>query len=656
MSSLSVMTQAIDFANADPTVRPQDDLFRHVNGTWLATAKIDPDQSSAGGFIDLRDRSEADVHALIEEQPLGDPTTDAGRIAALYASFMDEARVEELGAAPLAPIFQAIGAIDSPSALARHLGWSLRHGLSPLVALYEEVDPGDPTHYTAFLTQTGLGLPDESYYRLDEHAEIRAKYLAHLTRVFGLAGFEDAAEQAATVLDLETRIAAHHWDRVRLRDLKASYNPTAYGEVVAQSPGFDWEAYLEGAELPRDRFDVLVVSQPSFIAGIAPLVADAPLDAWRSWARWKAISALSGYLSSPFVDARFDFYEKTLSGNEEQRPRWKRGVSFVEAVVGEAVGQSYVARHFQSEKKEAMEKLVATLLEAYRDSITKLGWMTEETRAEALRKLSKFTPKIGYPTKWRDYSSLTVSADDLVGNVLAANSFELDWTLSRIGQPVDLTEWQMYPQTVNAYYHPLRNEIVFPAAILQPPFFNADADDAVNYGAIGAVIGHEIGHGFDDKGSTCDGDGKLRDWWQPADREAFEQLTSRLVGQYEGLEPEGVTGTTGVNGKLTLGENIGDLGGLGIAYDAWLLAGGQPDGEPIDGLTPAQRFFTGWAQAWRSKRRPEAAKVLLTTDPHSPSEFRCNQIVRNLDAFFDAFGVTEADALWLAPEDRVTIW
>lgn len=650
------MTAAIVFDYADPTIRPQDDLFRHVNGTWLRTAKIDPDQSSAGGFVDLRDAAEADVHELVESLPLTDPGTDEGRIAALYASVMDEERVEQLGAAPLQPIFDSIAAIDSPAALARHLGWSLRHGLSPLIYLYEESDPGDPSRYAAFLTQGGLGLPDEAYYRLDEHAEIREQYLAHLARVFALAGFDDAEAQARAVLDLETAIASHHWDRVRLRDLRAMYNPTTLDDVIASAPGFGWDAYLEGAEIPRAKVAELIVSQPSFVADVAPLLGDSPLESWRSWARWKAIGGLSAYLSSDFVDARFDFYEKTLSGNEEQRPRWKRGVSFVEGVVGEAVGRLYVHQHFAPEKKAAMEALVDNLLKAYRVSIERLDWMTEETRAEALRKLAKFTPKIGYPDQWRDYSALSVSADDLVGNVLAASSFELDYALGRIGGPVDRGEWQMFPQTVNAYYHPLRNEIVFPAAILQPPFFNAEADDAVNYGAIGAVIGHEIGHGFDDKGSTCDGDGRLRDWWQPADREAFEALADKLIAQYDGLHPEGVDDGAGVNGELTVGENIGDLGGLGIAYQAWLLAGGDPDGEPIDALTPAQRFFTGWAQAWRGKRRPEAMKVLLATDPHSPNEFRCNQIVRNLDPFYAAFGVDESDGLWLAPQERVTIW
>ena len=647
------MTQAISPEHFDSAVRPQDDLFRHVNGTWLRTAQIEPDQSSAGGFVDLHNAAELHVRAIIEEQQ-GEPGTDEGRIAALYSSFMDTERIQELGAEPLRPIMNTIDAIDSPAALARHLGWSLRHGLSPLVHLYEESDPGDPSRYAVFASQGGLGLPDEAYYRLDEHAEIRAKYLEHVARVFELAGLEDPQGQAQAVLAVETEIASHHWDRVRCRDLRAMYNPTSLDDVIANTSGFDWDAYLDGAGIAREKLAEVIVSQPSFLEGVAPVLVSAPIETWQSWARWKALSGLSAYLSDEFVEARFDFYERTLAGNEEQRPRWKRGVALVEGVLGEAVGRLYVERHFQPEKKAAMDELVANLMKAYEHSIANLEWMTDETREEAQRKLSKFTPKIGYPVKWRDYSALSVNPDDLVANVLAANSFELDYMLERIGGPVDQDEWQMYPQTVNAYYHPLRNEIVFPAAILQPPFFNAEADDAVNYAAIGAVIGHEIGHGFDDKGSTCDGDGRLRDWWQPADREAFEALAKRLIDQYDGLSPEGVDGT--VNGELTVGENIGDLGGLGIAYDAWLLAGGDPNGEEVDGLTPAQRFFMGWAQAWRGKRRPEAAKVLLATDPHSPNEFRCNQIVRNLAPFYEAFGVTEDDGLWLAPEERVTIW
>jgi putative endopeptidase len=647
---------AISFEHSDPAVRPQDDLFRHVNGTWLANAQIAPDRSAAGNFIDLVDQAERDVRIIIEEQPVdGDPTTDSGKVAALYASFMDEDRIQALGTEPLRPILASIDQLAEPSDVARHLGWSLRHGLSPLVHFSEDADPGEPSRYALFAMQGGLGLPDEAYYRLDDHADVRDAYRSHLRRVFELAGLTDAEDQADAVMKLETAIASHHWDVVRRRDLRAMYNPMTLAALRDLSPGFDWDAYLDGAAIPHDKVAEVIVAQPSFLEGAASLLKDAPLEQWRSWARWKAIAGLSPYLSAEFVEASFDFYEKTLRGNEEQRPRWKRGVALVEGVLGEAIGKLYVERHFTPSAKEAMDALVANLLAAYRNSIEELSWMTDETREEALQKLSAFTPKIGYPSKWRDYTALSVSRDDLVGNVLAANSFELDYTLSKAGGPIDREEWGMFPQTVNAYYHPLRNEIVFPAAILQPPFFNADADDAVNYGAIGAVIGHEIGHGFDDKGSTCDGEGRLRDWWQPADREAFEGLAESLVQQYDGLVPEGVEGAS-VNGKLTVGENIGDLGGLGIAYKAWLLAGGDPDGEQIDGLTPAQRFFTGWAQAWRTKRRPEALKVQLGTDPHSPDEFRCNQIVRNLDAFYEAFGVTEDDALWLDEQDRVTIW
>ncbi|MCC2592158.1 peptidase M13 [Tessaracoccus sp. OS52] len=649
------MTAALNFDHFDPSIRPQDDLFRHANGTWLRTVEIDPDKSVAGGFTDLRDVSERQVQEIIVELDADDPDSEAGKIAALYASFMDTERVEALGATPLHPILDKISDITGVEDLSRHLGWNLRNGFSSLIAFGEESDPGNPQRYVMFAEQAGLGLPDEAYYREDKHAETRQAYRAHLQTVFELAGFSDAVEQAEAVFELETEIAAHHWDKVRRRDLRQMYNPMTWAEFTATAVGIDWDEFAAGAHLPLDKVADVVACQPSFDEAAGDLVTSQPLEAWKSWARWKAIAGLSPYLSQDFVDARFDFYEKTLQGTEELRPRWKRGVALVEGAIGEAVGKVYVERHFPPAAKEAMDELVANLLEAYRRSIEKLGWMTDATRAEALDKLSKFKPKVAYPSKWRDYSALRVNSEDLVGNVLAIHSFDLDWTLSKLGGPMDPEEWLMYPQTVNAYYHPLRNEIVFPAAILQPPFFNVEADDPVNYGAIGAVIGHEIGHGFDDKGSTADGDGRLRDWWTQEDREAFEARTRALIGQYEVLSPEGADGQT-INGELTIGENIGDLGGLGIAYQAWLLSGGDPAGEPIDGLTPAQRFFLGWAAAWRSKVRPEAVKQRLATDPHSPSEFRCNQIVRNLDAFHEAFGVTEEDALWLDPAERVTIW
>ncbi|PIE21741.1 MAG: peptidase M13 [Arachnia propionica] len=638
----------------DPAFSPVDDLFRHVNGGWLATAEIAADRSSAGASVELSDNAEAHVREIIESLSV-DVTTESGKVAALYRCFLDEASAEELGVAGLQPILQRIDAIDDTAALAEYLGWALRHGLPGLVDLDQEADPGEPSHSILFSSQDGLGLPDEAYYRDDEHAEIRQAYREHLRRMFELAGRSDAQQQADWTFELETKIAFHHWDRVRARDLRQAYNPMAWDEFTATAPGFDWDAFLAAAQIPAAKAAKLVITQPSFMTGAADLVATAPMEHWRAWARWKAIAGLARLLSSDFVEATFDFYGRTLQGTQELRPRWKRAVSFAEDAMGEAVGKLYVERHFPPEAKQAMDKLVANLLAAYHDSISALDWMTDETRAEALAKLAKFTPKIGYPDKWKDYSALSVSPDDLVGNALAVSAFHFDDAIGKVGKPVDPLEWQMYPQTVNAYYHPLRNEIVFPAAILQPPFFNLAADDAVNYGGIGAIIGHEIGHGFDDQGSTCDGDGRLRDWWTEADRAAFEERTGALVAQYDVLSPDGADGLT-VNGKLTIGENIGDLGGIDIAYRAWLLAGGDPDGEAIDGLTPAQRFFFGWASSWRSKRRPELTKQLLAVDPHSPDEFRCNQIVRNLTAFHAAFGVTPGDGLWLDADQRVKIW
>lgn len=431
------------------------------------------------------------------------------------------------------------------------------------------------------------------------------------------------------------------------------FNPKSWEELQSFAPGFAWERFRDAAGIPVEKLEYVVVEQPSFVEALASLVEEEPADAWRAWARWHVISSVAPYLSSQFVEANFDFYGRTLSGTEELRPRWKRGIAFVEGVIGEAIGKLYVAKHFKPEAKAAMDALVGNLIKAYDQSIRELTWMSETTKEEALEKLRGFTPKIGYPSRWRDYSALEVG-DDLLANVLASNEFDFEYSLSRVLGPVQESDWAMLPQTVNAYYHPLRNEIVFPAAILQPPFFNVDADDAVNYGAIGAIIGHEIGHGFDDKGSTTDAEGKIRDWWTADDKAAFEQATARLVSQYDGLSPEGVDGH--VNGKLTLGENIGDLGGVGIAYKAWLIAGGRPDGEPIDGFTPAQRFFLSYAQVWQSKRRPEMAKMLLSVDPHSPAEFRVNQIVKNVDAFHEAFDTAPGDGLWLEPEERVSIW
>ena len=643
----------LDFSHRDDEVRLVDDLFRHFHGRWLATAQIDPDKSSAGSFIDLRDDAEANVRAIVEGIRNAEPGSEEAKIAQLYASFMDEQKVEALGAAPLRPLLDAIEGITDGASLASYLGDAARRGLLSLVHFGEETDPGDPSRYVLFIAQSGLGLPDEEYYRLDEHAEIRAAYRAHVERMLALGGVSDAAEQAEAVLALETKIAAQHWDKVRCRDIVAMFNPKSWEELQGFAPGFAWERFREAAGIPVEKLEYVVLEQPSFVEALASLVEDEPVDAWRAWARWHVISSVAPYLSSQFVEANFDFYGCTLSGTQELRPRWKRGIEFVEGVIGEAIGKLYVAKHFKPEAKAAMDALVDKLIKAYDQSIRELTWMSETTKEQALEKLRGFTPKIGYPSRWRDYSALEVR-DDLLTNVLASNEFDFEYSLSRVLGPVQDSDWAMLPQTVNAYYHPLRNEIVFPAAILQPPFFNVDADDAVNYGAIGAVIGHEIGHGFDDKGSTTDAEGKVRDWWTADDKAAFEEATARLVSQYDGLSPEGVDGH--VNGKLTLGENIGDLGGVGIAYKAWLIAGGRPDGEPIDGFTPAQRFFLSYAQVWQSKRRPEMAKMLLSVDPHSPAEFRVNQIVKNVDAFHAAFGTAPGDGLWLDPQERVSIW
>ena len=657
----TVTSSVFDLSGFDRSVRPQDDLYRHVNGTWQRRTEIPDDKPSVGAFIELRDQAEAAVRELITRARAGDPEAVESKIANLYASFMDEGRIEALGASPLAPDLAEVDAVADVPGLVRHLGRMIRRGAGGLVGVDVDADPGDPERQLVFVGQSGLGLPDEEYYRDDQHATIRGKYLEHVRTMLSLAGVEDAEEQARAVVDLETRIAAHHWDKVTVRDLTKMYNPMGFEELAASTAVLDWRLLAEGAELPGTALRTVVNAQPSFFTGVEELLVDELLPAWRSWARWHLVSARASYLSSAFVEEDFAFYGTVLSGTPRLKDRWKRGVELVNGVLGEAVGELYVAAHFSPTAKERMDELVANLLEAYRVSITGLDWMTEETRQEALKKLSQFTPKIGYPEQWKDYSSLRIDPEDLVGNRIRTTEFRLAELVRKAGQPVEKHEWLMTPQTVNAYYHPLRNEIVFPAAILQPPFFDEDADDAVNYGAIGSVIGHEIGHGFDDKGSTCDGDGRLRNWWTDADRQAFEERTAELVRQYDRLVPEQLAEEgTHVNGELTLGENIGDLGGLTIAHQAWRMSretgSAFGPGELIDGYSPEQRLFLSWAYVWQQKSRDEALRHRIATDPHSPNEFRANQTVRNVPAFYEAFGVRETDALWLPEVERVRIW
>ena len=647
------MSHGIDMNQIDPAIRVQDDLFRHVNGPWLDTAEIKPDRATAGSFVTLVDEAEAKVRTIIETASASPEDDEQRKIGDLYASFMDEERVERLGAAPLAAELAQVDAVVDVPGFVTTLGVLDRQGVGSVFGMYIAPDRGRPDRYIAHLGQGGIGLPDESYYRDDESAAIRDAYVSHLTTMLGLAGLDDAAGRAARIMDLETRLAAFHWDRVACRDAQKTYNLLDVDGLQALAPSFDWTSWSEGAEVPPAVIAEVVVSQPSFLEGLESLLVESELDAWKDWLRWQVVHSASPYLSSDFVAANFEFYGRTLSGTDELRPRWKRGVGFVEGAMGEAVGKIYVRTEFPPTSKERMTVLIDNLLEAYRQSITALPWMSDETKKRAHDKLDSFNPKIGHPDRFKDYSALETAPDDLLGNMRRAIAVATDRELGKIGSPIDRDEWYMTPQTVNAYYNPTMNEIVFPAAILQPPFFHADADDAVNYGAIGAVIGHEIGHGFDDQGSQYDGTGALSNWWTDDDRASFEQLTSALVAQYDDLSPVGADGKN-VNGSLTIGENIGDLGGLGIAHQAFRLT--EPSADPIDGLSPDQRFFISWAQAWQSKVRPAETVRRLTVDPHSPPEFRCNQVVRNIDAFYEAFDVSADDALWLDESERVTIW
>ncbi|MEV7647681.1 M13-type metalloendopeptidase [Arthrobacter sp. NPDC089319] len=641
----------IVLSNVDPAVRPQDDLFRHVNGTWLAETAIPDDRALEGSFTALRDASEEAVHAIIEDAAQHpDPASSAGKIGVLYAGFMDTETVEAKGFSPLAEQFAAIGKISDRDGLREIIGAFSRSGAAYPLAFFVNNDAGDPTRYAIYLYQAGLGLPDEAYYREDEFAPVREAYRGYAAKMLELAGFDPA--QADAALDLEHKLAAGHLDKVSCRDPQQTYNLRTAEQVAAVAGWMpEWLAAL-GPEAAGAAD--LVVCQPDFLLTLDGLLESEPLEGWQAWLRLQLLTTAAPYLHDEAVQTHFGFYGRTLSGTPELKERWKRGVALVEGALGEAIGQEYVARHFPPTHKARMEELVTNLLAAYKESISDLPWMTQATIEKALEKLAGFRTKIGYPEKWIDYSSFA-PADDVWANVQASNDFEVRRNLAKLDGPIDEAEWHMTPQTVNAYYMPTMNEIVFPAAILQPPFFDADADAAANYGAIGAVIGHEIGHGFDDKGSQYDGTGALRNWWSDEDRAAFEGLTGRLVAQYAALSPAEAPGST-VNGELTLGENIGDLGGLAIAYRAYQLSLQGGEAPVVDGLTGSERFFYSWAECWRQKIRSEEAVRRLAIDPHSPNEFRCNQVVRNLDAFHDAFGTAEGDGLWLKPEERVRIW
>lgn len=693
----AILAGVLETAHTDTSVRPQDDLFRFVNGQWLTTAEIPADRPSSGAFTTLRDESEAACRQIVEElaeqfssvAPEGAAevlSTNRGRVGALYQAFMDEAHLEELGAEPLAEELAPVLGASSKEELARALGEMTPVGFMGVVGADVEVDINDPERYTSWVGQSGLGLPDESYYREEAQGPLRQAYVEHVARMMALAGLTDSfgasgEDLAERVMAVETALAKGHWDRVTCRDVEKMNNPMSWQQIVDSAPDLPWNEWREGiraaarsAGIEQTAFlEEAIVTQPDYLPHAAGVWQETDLEDLKAWVAWHVVHGRASLLSGAFVEESFDFYGRTLQGTDELRPRWKRGVGLVESCLGEALGEIYVERHFPPSHKSAMEALVGRLIEAYHQSISSLEWMSPATRERALEKLALFTPKIGYPVRWRDYSAVEVVPGDVLASVRSVERADMAYSLNKLTKPVDRDEWHMTPQTVNAYYNPTMNEIVFPAAILQPPFFDPQADDAVNYAGIGAVIGHEIGHGFDDQGSTFDGTGKVSDWWTQEDREAFTERTSALISQYDAYTPEVVVakhqeaGTAQeeiphVNGALTIGENIGDLGGLGIALKAYSLAladAGIPsvDEAPvIDGLTGLQRFFYSWARIWRSKNRPDYAELLLTVDPHSPAEFRCNGIVRNVDAFYKAFAVDSDDALWLSPNERVSIW
>ena len=667
LTTLALLMQLAGFAMAAPpqsglelkgydkSVRPQDDLFRAANGHWLSTTEIPADKSSYGAFHQLADLSDKRARAIIED--LSKKKAKAGtveqKIGDYYAAYMNTAAIDKAGLAPIKPLLDSIAAIQTREQLATWLG--AQTGVVDLpVPLGIEADYQDPTINRLQTWQGGLGLPDRDYYlkKDDERlGKARGAYVDYLQTLAKTAGIADPAGSAQRVLAIEERLAQVQWDKVELRDPQKTYNPMTPAELAQKAPGFDWNAFFTAASLPG--LDKLSASQPSYRTGAAKILGEASLDDLKLYLTLRTIDANATTLPKVYRDAHFAFHGAALTGAKSQQPRWQQAVGNVNGALGEAVGEVYVKRHFPAADKARMVQLVNNLLASYKESIDKLSWMTPATKAQAQDKLSKYMVKIGYPDVWRDYGALEVKAGDPVGNNLRASVFEWKRQAAKASKPVDRREWLMTPQTVNAYYNPTLNEIVFPAAILQPPFYNTKADDAVNYGAIGAVIGHEISHGFDDQGSQFDGDGKLRNWWTDDDRKAFDAIGSKLVAQYEGYEP--IAGKH-LNGKLTLGENIADLSGLQIAYKAYLRSLGGKPAPVIDGYTGEQRFFMGWSQAWREKARDERKLQLLTIDPHSPPEFRANGAAVNHDGFHEAFKTKPGDKMFKPSDDRIRIW
>lgn len=647
----------ITLENMDLSVRPGDDFFSYVNGGWVAKTEIPADKGRFGTFDLLRDASQDNVKVIIEESASGDfaKGTDEQKVGDLYRSYMDLETRDSQGMEPLLPELKRIDAISSRDELTAYFADAMKRNFDAPMAFGQVEDFKDPTRYIIYVTQSGLGLPDREYYLKEDpsSAEIRTKYVEHIAKMFELAGFPDGESAATTIMALETRLAEKNMTKEQSRRYAENYTMIPLEDLPTLMPNMNWENYLEAGGLAALELDGLVFFETDYMKALDGIIDETDLETWKTYLYWSALNTAAARLTTAIDKQNFEFYGKTLSGTEEQRALWRRAVETVNGSLGEVVGKVYVKRHFPPEAKERMLTLVGNLVKAYEKSIKDLEWMSEETKVEALDKLSKFTPKIGYPDEWRDYSKLDIEADDLFGNLERAAMAEYQRLMDRHNGPVDRTEWGMTPQTVNAYYNPLLNEIVFPAAILQPPFFNLEADDAVNYGAIGAVIGHEIGHGFDDSGSTFDGNGVMRNWWTDADRAEFEKRTSELIEQYDAFLPfEDLS----VNGEFTLGENIGDLGGIGIGLLAYQMSLDGKEAPVIDGFTGMQRVFLGFGQVWSGKYRDETLRLQIETDPHSPSMYRANGAVRNVPEFYEAFEVSADDALYLAPDDRVKIW
>ncbi|MGH3766663.1 MAG: M13 family metallopeptidase [Pseudonocardiaceae bacterium] len=648
------LTSGLLLPGYDRQVHVQDDLFRFANGQWLHTTEIPPDRTRFGAFDALADKADQDLRTIVEQSaahpgPAGSPNQ---RIGDFYTSFMDSARLETLGVAPLRASLARIDALTSPADVLRYFADSAQTGTPSPIALSIDQDAKNADAYIPGVSQSGLTMPNRDYYLKTDpkFVTLRDQFRTYASRALGLAGVTDPDAAAGRVLAVETGIAQVQWTAAQDRDATATYNKFSIADATSRTPGLDWKAYLDTARIPTPEF---VIAEPSYFTALGSALTTMPLADWKSYLKFRLIDDLAPYLNNDLITARFEFRGRDLAGQQEQRPRWKRGVAAVDSAMGDLLGERYVQRHFPPDAKARIDTLVGKLIDAYRTSINGLDWMSDATKAEARDKLSKLAVKIGYPAKWKDYSKLAVARDDLVGNMLRSAQVEYQRDLDRLGKPVDRAEWLTTPQTVNAYYSPTRNDITFPAAILQPPFFDPKADDAVNYGGIGAVIGHEISHAFDDQGRKFDGTGNLRDWWTPQDVAGFTTRTQALAAQYSAYEP--LPGEH-INGELTLGENIADLSGLTVAMRAYRLSLGSRAPAVLDGFTGDQRFFLGWSQVWRGKTRPEDLRAQLLSDPHSPSEFRANGVVSNLPEYYAAFGVKPGDKLFRAPDQRVKIW